>query len=75
MLGTIGRQVDKNKEVEAKLSNEMHFWTRGEIAVYKTHALVAQWRQNDSSLDGVEHYFPQFFENSFQHGLLTDLGK
>lgn len=45
------------------------------MGVDETHALVAQWRQNDRFLDGVEHYFPQLFENSLQHGLLTDLGK
>lgn len=41
----------------------------------KTHALITQRRQNNCSLDSVEHNFPQFFENSFQHRLLTDLCK
>lgn len=40
-----------------------------------THTLVTQRGQNDGSLDGVQHDLPKLFENTFQHCLLTNLGK
>lgn len=43
--------------------------------INQTHTLVIQWRQDDCSLDGVQHDFPKLFEDSLQHGLLANLGK
>lgn len=51
------RQVEERREVEGRQRDEKSNKKEKETG-NQTHTLVIQWRQNNCSLDGVQHYFP-----------------
>lgn len=71
-----GETGGERREVEGRRGDEKSDIKKGKRQIINhTHALVIQRRQNNRSLDCVQHYFPELFEDSFQHSLLANLGE